>query len=192
VEGSRGQALRQRGGARQPHHAEVDEEGPAVRAAHQDVARLEVSMEHPEPVQLPQRAHQLGEDVHEAGERRPFPPAPRVEGVALHVLGDDVAVALQVGPPVHRQHAHQVGVGVVQQQRRHLVGHAPVGVLLFRQHGRGGRLQRHLHRADQPVALHLEDAAEAATARHLEDAPGAHDVTGPQLPGMQCLGRHGY
>jgi hypothetical protein len=44
VQGTHHPSLRERGGSRQRHHAEVDEEGPLLLAAHQEVVGLQVTV----------------------------------------------------------------------------------------------------------------------------------------------------
>jgi hypothetical protein len=79
-------AQRQREGPWQTHVAEVDEEGPAILAADEQVLGLQVPVVHAALVQHAHGAHHLGEGVHQPGGGRVRPPAPMVPVLPLHQI----------------------------------------------------------------------------------------------------------
>jgi hypothetical protein len=173
--------------------------GLPVRAADEEILRLQVPVVHAASVQHAHGAHHVTEGVHQFGRVTRLAPTPPVPVVPVHIVGDEEGVAPGgVGPEVHRVHAQQVGMGGVGEEGRRLACEPPVGTLLLHvfvlreflpEEGQGAK--GHLQGVENPLPLHLEDAGEASTAQFLDDAPGPHRVAGLEVIRMQGLRRHG-
>ena len=144
--------------------------------------------------------HHIDEDVHELGGARAGALSPRVEGLAGHVVGDEVEVAApEVRPSAHGAQMGQAGVAGVGQEDRALVTHASVhlpllqGLLdLERLLGElRRRTHRHLQGEELAFQLHLEGVAEVAGAQRLDNAVRAHHVPGLEVVGVKSVRAHG-